>query len=157
VSVRHGDEEGNIFTVEIEHRDAQRYESLSRQVHWNEIDEFVRESVQALRQAHAEKGRPFSIYMGCDKDDEQLVEVCLPTAEGRKELPGGEVAFTTARGSQCEYPQILSAYDAVTSHIGNVGRSFAGPPREIYLTELDAEDGPEMQIAFPLQDTAASD
>jgi effector-binding domain-containing protein len=139
-----------MFEVATRHEDSQRYESLSKQVASDEIDRFVREAIRELRERHAEAGRPFSIYTGCDKDDEQFVEVCLPTEVGSKTLPGGAIAFTTVRGEQCEYPEILSAYDAVFGYASSLGLPVAGPPREIYLTDFETADSLEMQIAVPL-------
>jgi len=144
-------ERGSAFKVEIKREDSQRYESIARQVRSDEIDRFVRESIRTLRERYTEPGRPFSLFMGCDKDDEQLVEVCLPTKEGSKTLPAGEIAFTIAQGAQCAYPEILGAYDAVSHYAATRGFSFGGPPREVYLNDLGTADPPEILIAFPLE------
>ena len=140
------------FEVKVRHEPALAYESVVKEVSTSEIDEFVRTGIARLRERHQANGRPFAIYMGCDKEDAQLVEVCLPIDGGSKELPAAEVAYTVARGHQCDYPEILSAYDAVTRYVTDAGRSFAGPPREIYLTDLETTRELEMQIAFPLAD-----
>jgi hypothetical protein len=126
-----------------------RYASRAKQLRAEEIDGFVRESIVALHALHPAAGPPFSIYRGCSKEDEQIVEVCLPTAAGEHEWPGGEVAYTVARGTETDYPQILGAYDAVAGYAAGAGRELAGPPRETYLTELDDAE-PAMEIAFPL-------
>ena len=133
-----------MFDVKLRTEPERTYESVSKEVASDEIDAFVRESIAQLREAHAPAGAPFSLYMGCDKDDAQLVEVCLPTEDGSKTLPATEVAYTVARGAQCNYPEILGAYDAVSKFIADSGRSADGAPREIYLGEA------EMEIAFPL-------
>jgi hypothetical protein len=133
-----------VFDVKVKTEPERTYESVSKEIASTEIDAFVHESIARLREAHAPAGDPFSLYMGCDKDDAQLVEVCLPTAAGSKTLPGGDVAYTVARGSECDYPEILGAYDAVSTFVADSGRSFAGPPREIYRGEA------ELEIAFPL-------
>lgn len=142
----------STFEVQLKREPAQKYESLSREVPSHEIDAFVRESVARLRAEHEPAGRPFAMYMGCDKDDAQLVEVCLPTEGGSQSMPAGDVVYTVARGEQCDYPAILAAYDAVAKYAGETGRAAAGPPREVYLSELDSGDEPAMQIALPLGD-----
>ena len=43
------------------------------------------------------------------------VEVALPTADGDRELPATEVAFTVAEGEDTKFPAIIGAYDAVAS------------------------------------------
>ena len=135
--------------VRIKLEETQRYASLAKQLRAEQIDAFLRESVAALRASHPPAGPAFAIYRGCSKEDEQIVEVCLPTAAGEDEWPGGEVAYTVARGAECSYPQILAAYDAVAEYAAAVGRELAGAPRETYLTELEAAE-PAMEVAFPL-------
>jgi effector-binding domain-containing protein len=139
-----------LFDIKVKREPSVTYASLRKEVRSAEIDGFVRKSIVELRERFATDGRPFAMYMGCDKDDAQLVEVCLPTRDGENVLPEGEVAYTTARGRECEYPDVLSAYDAVTTYVGNSGRAFAGPPREVYLTDFDADEELVMQICFPL-------
>jgi effector-binding domain-containing protein len=72
--------------------------------------------------------------------------LCLPAEHGSKVVPAADVAFTVARGAECDYPAILSAYDAVVKYAEERGRRLAGPPRETYLAEN------VMEIAFPLAD-----
>ena len=135
--------------VRIRLEETQRYASRAKQLRAEQIDGFVRASIAALRASHPPEGPPFAVYRGCSKDDEQIVEVCLPTTAGDGEWPAGEVAYTVARGAECDYPQILAAYDAVADHAAAAGREPAGAPRETYLTELDAAE-PAMEVAFPL-------
>lgn len=134
--------------VQVKAEEPHRYASRAKQLRAEGIDAFIRDSLGALYALHAPAGRPFSIYRGCSKAEEQIVEVCLPTAAGEHEWPGGEVAYTVARGTETDYPQILGAYDAVASYAAGAGRELAGPPRETYLNDDDAE--PVMEVAFPL-------
>src|SRR4051812_26733029 len=106
----------------------QRFASRSRQLRAEDIDGFIRESLAELNALYPPAGPPFGIYKGCSKEDEQIVEVCLPTADGEHEWPGGEVVYTVARGDECAYPAILFAYDAVVSYAAAAGWEFAGPP-----------------------------
>jgi hypothetical protein len=134
------------FDVQMKSEPTRAYESVRREVSNSELDDFIRESLAHLEAQYAAAGTPFAIYTGCDKDDAQLVEVCLPTDGGSKELPATDVAYTVARGAECDYPAILSAYDAVVQYAEERGRALAGPPRETYVGEK------EMEIAFPLAD-----
>ena len=77
------------------------------------------------------------------------VEVGVPRTDGDRELPAGEVAYTTVSGTQCDFPEILGAYDAVARWVQENKRELACPPREIYL------NGPgepmRFEIAWQLQ------
>lgn len=66
-----------------------------------------------------------------------------------EESPQHEVAFTVARGAECDYPDILQAYDAVVAYAAGAGRDLGAIPCETYLTDLDSEV-PQMEVAFPL-------
>lgn len=50
-------------------------------------------------------------------------------------------------GEQCDFPQILSAYDAIVRWAKENGRSLAGLPREICLQEEPLR----LQIAWPVR------
>jgi hypothetical protein len=53
--------------------------------------------------------------------------------------------------AQVEYPQILSAFDAVAHWITSNGLT-AGPPREVYFADFDAAAPTDevCDVAFPL-------
>ena len=53
-------------------------------------------------------------------------------------LPRAEVAYTVAVGEQCRFPEIIGAYDAVAGWAKLHGRELDGPPRETYLTDVQA-------------------
>lgn len=126
-----------------------RYAARSRQLSADAIDAYVRETIALLRRDHHASGAPFTLYHGCSKADEQVVEVCLPTRDGERELPAQELAFAVARGRECEYPQILEVYDAVAAFAAAAGLGIGAAPRETYLTDPAAAE-PVMEIAFPL-------
>jgi hypothetical protein len=134
------------FEVHVRRETDLTYESVSQVVANHELDTFLRDSIAVLQGRYAATGPPFALYRGCDKDDAQLVEVCLPTETGTRSLPEADVAYTVARGTECDYPAILSAYDAVVNYAEGCGRPLAGPPMETYLGES------VMEIAFPLAD-----
>jgi effector-binding domain-containing protein len=134
------------FDVHVRRAPALTYESVRQEVANRELDAYLRRSIASLQERHDASGPAFALYMGCDKDDAQLVEVGLPTENGTRSLPESDLAYTVARGAECDYPAILSAYDAVAKYANDSGRALAGPPRETYLGEN------EMEIAFPLAD-----
>jgi len=127
-------------------------------------------------------GDPYAIYHGEVNEDsdgpvEACVPVCVPSPEGPEDRKGPEdrerpdgpdgperpairtepehrVAYVTITRAQLEFPQILSAYDAVADWIVPAGLCQAGPPREIYPRGIDvgaaAPGDPVCQIAFPV-------
>src|SRR5262249_52866352 len=115
----------------------------------SEIDAYLRETIEALRDEFESNGAPFTVYRGCSKADEQILEVCLPTAAGDRETERRQVAFMIARGAEGDYPRILEAYDAVQAYVDANELTIGGPPCETYLTDPWAAV-PEMRIAFPL-------
>lgn len=126
-----------------------RYVSKSKQLGADAIDAFVRETIAALRSEFPATGNPFTQYRGCSKADEQIVEVCLPTEAGDGELPAQQLIFTIVRGPECDYPDILAAYDALAAYAKENGHELGGAPRETYLVDLESVE-PQMEVAFPL-------
>ena len=116
-----------MFTIEIRYERSTPYESISKQVPSHEIDAFVRSSLRELRKRFRAVGPGFSIYRGCDSDVEQLVEVCVPVKRRSKEVPAGEVAFTTVRGAQCDYPEVLAGPKAVPEDVVLVSSHLCAP------------------------------
>jgi DNA-binding transcriptional MerR regulator len=107
-------------------------------------------------------GPIFVVYHGeVNQDSDGPVEVCVPVdpAQGassdmatRRE-PAHREAYVRLTKAQVEYPQILSAYDAVAQWIGSHGRSIEGSPREVYFTDWNAA-GPADEacdVAFPVR------
>lgn len=81
------------------------------------------------------------IYHGeVNEDSDGPVEVCVPvaTASGatRRE-PAHREAYVAVTRAQFEWPQILSAYDAVEQWVERHGRVCAGSPREVYRAGVD--------------------
>lgn len=105
-------------------------------------------------------GAGFVIYHGeVNEDSDGPVEVCLPidparatqAAAARRE-PAHREAYTTITKAQVEFPQILSAYDAVAHWIDAQGKRSIGSPREVYFTDFGAAgpNDPACDIAFPI-------
>jgi DNA-binding transcriptional MerR regulator len=151
--VRSTTEEEPMFEVRVKETAEQLYVSRTRKhVPQDEVEGFVVSTLQELAREHEPAGFPFTLYHGLVGEDGEgeisPVEVCVPAADGDRVLPAAEVAYTVARGSQCRYPQIVGAYDAVWEWAKANGRPFAGPPREIYAFEGGEER--VFEIAWPL-------
>lgn len=105
-------------------------------------------------------GAPFVVYHGeVTEDSDGPVEVCIPIDPARtthdaaiRREPAHREAYTTIEKAQVEYPQILSAYDAVAHWIDAQGRRGTGSPREVYFADFDAADPNDKacDIAFPI-------
>lgn len=109
-------------------------------------------------------GDLLAIYHGeVNEHSDGPVEVCAPLARPDAAPSGMAIraeaahrqACTTITRAQFEYPQILSAYDAVADWISSAGLAQAGPPREVYLQGVDvaaaAPGDPVCHIAYPIR------
>ena len=126
----------------------QAYVSRSGRVRVPELETYICSMFQEL--GEPDDARPFVLYHGAvNAEEDGPVEVCVPKAAGDKRLPAGEVAFTEVSGSQCDFPEILGAYEAVYRWAKEHDREVGGPPREIYLNGSGEEL--RMEIALPLR------
>jgi DNA-binding transcriptional MerR regulator len=143
-------EEAPMFDVKVKQVPAQRFASRTAHVRVAKLEPFIIETIAELAADGSGSGPPFTIFHGSvTEESDGPVEVCVPRGDGERELPAGEVAYTTVSGEQCDFPQILGAYDAVARWAKEHDRDFAAPPREIYLS------GPgetmRFEIAWPLR------
>jgi DNA-binding transcriptional MerR regulator len=144
--------EAPMFHVETKHVDAQPYVSRTKKVRVPDLEPFINETIGELWKATEPTGSAFTLYHGeVNEEDDGPVEVCVPTAEGDKRLPAGEVAFTIATGDQCRFPEIIGAYDAVARWAKEHGRGLDGPPREIYHSDPEKGEKDRFEIAWPLR------
>jgi effector-binding domain-containing protein len=140
--------EEEMYDVLTKRVDEQPYVSRSKRVRIRELVPFILEGFNEL--GDAEGGQPFVLYHGAvTTEDDGPVEVCMPKTSADKRLPAGEVAFTEIRGSQCDFPEILGAYEAVFRWAKEHGREVDGPAREIYRNGMGEEL--HMEIAVPLR------
>ena len=105
-------------------------------------------------------GPVFVIYHGeVNEDGDGPVEVCVPipqraqtNGEPTRDEPAHREAYTRITKAQVEFPQILSAYEAVDQWVRSENRSVAGSPREVYFADWDAAGPTEevCDIAFPV-------
>jgi DNA-binding transcriptional MerR regulator len=145
-------EEEPMFEVRTKHVEEQSYVSRQKRVRVAELEPFIVSTIGELWERHAPTDHAFTLYHGeVNEQDDGPVEVCVPTADGDKRLPAGEVAYTVAVGEQCRFPEIIGAYDAVADWAQRHGRELAGPPREIYRSDPHKGETPRMEIAWPLR------
>ncbi|OKJ17475.1 MerR family transcriptional regulator [Kitasatospora sp. CB01950] len=130
-----------------------------------DLDEWIPAATARLEAIAAGHGgvaaAPFVIYHGeVNEDNDGPVEVCVPIDPARAEgltaahrtEPAHREAYTTITKAQVEYPQILSAYDAVCAWMEQAGTRRTGPGREVYFADwASAAPADEVcDIAFPV-------
>jgi len=160
--------EGSFDMFEIQERAVPEQVVLieQRHVHVRELPEWLGTAIGRLHRTAESHGGvvapTFVIYHGeVNEDSDGPVEVCVPIgadqadstdAPTRRE-PAHREAFTRLRKAQVEYPQILSAFDAVGQWVASHGLDIAAPPREVYFTDFTAADpGHEVcDVAFPIR------
>jgi DNA-binding transcriptional MerR regulator len=137
-----------MYDVRTKRVEEQPYVSRTKHVLVPQLGPFIAETFRELERDDApEPG--FVLYHGpVNGDEDGPVEVCVPKADGDKRLPPGQIAFTDISGEQCEFPQILGAYEAVFRWAKEHGREVSGPAREIYLRGPGRNE--QLQIAVPL-------
>jgi len=142
-------EEEPMFDVMVKDAPSQRYVSRTRRVRISELEPFILETIGELSTDDAD-GYPFAVYHGqVNELDDGPVEVGVPRTDGDDELSAGEVAYVTIAGEQCDFPQILGAYDAIARWVSEHGRELAGPPREVYLNAVG--EPMRMEIVWQLR------
>ena len=136
------------YDVVTKHVEEQAYVSRTQHVLVPELESFIVHTFRELgRDAEGDPG--FVLYHGAvNAEEDGPVEVCVPHDQGDKRLPAGDVAFTQISGEQCQFPQILSAYEAVYRWAKENGRQASGPAREIYLRGPGTDE--QLEIAVPL-------
>jgi effector-binding domain-containing protein len=149
---------------EILERDVPEQLVLTEQRHVRvpELGEWLPEAIGRLvRTAEANGGVAapvFVVYHGeVNEDSDGPVEVCVPVADevndaSTRREPAHREAYTRITKAQVEFPQILSAYEAVDSWIRAEGRTMTGSPREVYFADWDtaAPTDEVCDIAFPV-------
>jgi DNA-binding transcriptional MerR regulator len=146
-------EDPMTYEVKVKDSPAQPYVSRASVVAIGALEPFIAGTLDELTRSVEPAGPPFVLYHDAVNDEtDGRVEVCVPTAEPRGDgaaLPAGPVAYTFVEGDRAEYPEILSAYDAVADWAKAHGHELAGPPREIYLSKPD--EPIRWEIAWPIR------
>jgi DNA-binding transcriptional MerR regulator len=158
---------GLLEMYEVRQRDVPEQVILTEQRHvpQPEFDRWLDGSLnRLLKTAQAYGGAAgswFVIFHGeVNQDSDGPVESCVPI--GVAEPPSGVAArvepahreaYVRLTKAQWEFPQILSAYDAVAAWIKENGYAIRDSPREIYFTDAEGA-GPDDEIcdvAFPMR------
>jgi effector-binding domain-containing protein len=153
----------DAFEVTVEQVPERTVLTERRRLRVDALPDFLRGAFEqqraAIGAAAALAGAPFAVFHGpVTEDDDGPVEACTPVdgdvarvAGEHRTDPAHDEAFTAITRAQLEYPQVLRAYDAVAGWIAQRGGEVTGPPREVYLEDVDAA-APEdriARIAFP--------
>ena len=167
LQIRLSGKEGNVLEMfTVRERDVPEQTVLTEQRHilQPELSGWLPNAIPRLIGVAAERfggmaAPVFVIFHGeVNKDSDGPVEVCAPiasAAEGvaiRKE-PAHREAYVRITKAQVEFPQILSAFDAVTQWLSANGKTIAGSPREVYFTDFVAARPTDevVDIAFPVR------
>jgi len=141
-------QEESMYDVITKTVEAQPYVSRTKHVFVADLEPFILDTFEELGRDGAEEPG-FVLYHGpVNTDEDGPVEVCVPTRDGDKCLPAGEIAYTEINGEQCKFPQILGAYEAVYRWAKEHRREACGPAREIYLLGPGSDE--QLHIAVPL-------
>lgn len=145
----------NGMTLEIEERELlpQQVVSLTGHVLVSNLDQFIGDSLDALKayvaaQGGRISGSPLGIYHGAiNHEDDGPIEVCLPVegafrAEGEvriRELSGGRAAVVVVRDEYSVFPKIIEGYDAGYDWIVAQGYSHVEAPREVWIGDAQSQ------------------
>ncbi|NUT96326.1 MAG: MerR family transcriptional regulator [Saccharothrix sp.] len=150
---------GLLDMYEVRTRDVAEQVVLTEQRHVLQpaLVEWMTAAMTRVEKAAGEFGgvsdAPFVIYHGeVNEESDGPVEVCVPitaqrppsTVPARVE-PARREVYVRLKKREVEYPQILSAYDAVGAWIKDRGLTEAGSPREVYWGDWDAA-GPDDEV-----------
>jgi effector-binding domain-containing protein len=106
-------------------------------------------------------GPVFVVYHGpVSEENDGPVEVCVPISapsdvtvdSPTRPEPAHREAYVRITRAQLKYPEILSAYEAVSTWLKEHGQTETAAPREVYFTDVMAA-GPTDQVcdvAFPI-------
>lgn len=155
----------DMFTIEERDVPAQFVLTEQRHITVPHLQQWLDERMPAMHTIAARfggiTGPAFIIYHGeVNEESDGPVEICVPVDQTRQaEIdvptrvePAHREAFTRINKAMVEFPQILTAYDAVEHWMGDQGRECTGSPREVYFTDFMAAgpNDPACDIAFPI-------
>ncbi|WP_338058251.1 MerR family transcriptional regulator [Streptomyces roseifaciens] len=140
----------DLDSYEIKQRDVPEQLVLTEQRHVRpeDLPVWIPETCSRLEEKAKAYGgvvaAPFVVYHGqVNEDSDGPVEVCVPIDPARagevttavRTEPAHREVYTTLTKAQVEYPQILSAYDAVYRRIEENDGRETGPSREVYFAD----------------------
>jgi DNA-binding transcriptional MerR regulator len=160
-------EERSFDMFEVRERDVPEQTVLAEQRHVGpeELPVWIPAAssrlIRAARAYGGFAGPLFVVYHGeVNLDSDGPVEVCVPVAaeaHGASDVavrqePAHREAYVRLRKAQVQYPQILSAFDAVAQWMVSNGVNGTAPPREVYHGDFGSA-GPADEVcdvAFPV-------
>lgn len=159
--------EGSDDMYDIHERDVPEQLVLSELRHLtvNGLTEWLGSTIGRLHGTAADlgvsAGSTFVIFHGeVNEDSDGPVEVCVPisgtdgvdlSGHPQRVEPAHREAYTPITRAQTEFPQILSAYDAVHRWLAEHGKEATAAPREVYVdgfVELAPNDH-GCDVAYP--------
>ena len=159
-------EEGSYDMYEIQERDVPEQLVLAEQRHVlvPELPDWIAAAGTRLvdaADAHGGVAGPmFVIFHGeVSEDSDGPVEVCIPVraepgggGDVLRREPAHREAYVRITKADVDYPQILSAYQAVEQWLQRQERMPSGAPREIYFADWDASAPTDevCDVAFPV-------
>jgi len=161
-----GHEGGHPMSQEILTRDVPAQLVLTEQRHVTpeELPVWIGEAMTRLLTAAGPAGgpsaEPFVVYHGeINLDSDGPAEVCVPVDPAHaakldvpaREEPAHREAYLRITKARVGFPQILSAYDAVSRWLADHGHTGTASPREVYFTDWDnaGPDDEVCDIAYP--------
>ena len=160
-----GEKESDMtYEIQVRNVPKQQIISITKRVYIDDLVKHICDSFSALHELAKQQniaviGHETVIYHGrVDEDSNGPVEVCLPVAGNLTdsgsikvgELLAGKEVFTRITLKQCQFPEILQAYDAVAMWLHQQGYPTAGSPREIYFNQVkESQDDPFCDVAWP--------
>lgn len=153
-----------MFTIETRDVAEQTVLTEQRTVFAHELPAYIDETMARLwgiaGSIGGVTGDAFFIYHDeITNEHAGPMEMCLPIDPSRasetdaptRVEPAHREAYTRITKQVCEFPEILTAYEAVEGWLAETGNVMADSPREVYFTDFMAAgpDDPVCDIAFP--------
>lgn len=159
-------DERNLGMFEVKQREIPEQLVLTEQrhIHVDELAGWLGATMPRQWKQASELGGmvapQFVIFHGeVNQDSDGPVEVCTPIDKANDNAdvptrvePAHQEAYVRLRKAQVEYPQILSAYDAVAQWLAAQELTMSAAPREVYFTDFMAA-GPDDEVcdvAYPI-------
>jgi DNA-binding transcriptional MerR regulator len=162
IGLRGGEARFRAFAIHEREVPEQLVLTEQRHLRVEEMAGFIQPTLGRLRRT-AERlggaaGSQFVVFHGeVNQDSDGPVEVCVPVERGSPDVatrvePAHREAYVRLTRAQFEYPQVLSAYDAVEQWMDARRVACTGPPREIHLTNVEAAAVTDevCDVAYPI-------
>ncbi len=154
-----------MFEITTREVAAEKVATITAHVRQEELSRFIPDAIGRIRAHVAAQGAvakdvDLTLYhssMGAE--GQGTVEVCVPFTGsvepagdvGVRTEPAHTEAFARVTKGQVVDGQVMGAFDAVGSWLGENGLEVCGPAREVYFADWDAVDAatPAVDAALP--------